>query len=324
MTREGLNYISYSGFSSNSKCPYSFWMKYVAKTTTPVPENSVNSLYGTTIGTIFEAFYRDRIWKDPSYQLRLRDLAEPYLDAAIKDTVKKGRIIDWNDEQANYHSKVDIIKDVHETIPLGLQAIRQNRLVGPRMDAELKLDFKFGHYIMGGRADFVIQRVPPFDDLVIIDGKGSKHREKYVDGTPTKKGVEVEGVQLKWYALLYRARWGVTPDKLGYLFWRFSGEEAMEWVTFTERDLDDLKSEVLSVLTRLDKSVRKLELVSSTPQAHDELRQELFPAQPSFSCKFCAFNEVCEEGQKQVQKTQRRGRLTLPEGVTELTLGSDD
>jgi hypothetical protein len=318
------NYISYSGFSTNNKCPYAYWNKYVAHTTVSELENGINALYGSTIGMVFESFYRDMLWRDASPVVKLQDLALPYLDAAIVDTKKKGRTIDWGDDKANYHSKSEVLKDVLETIPIGLDTIRRNRLVGPRMEAELKLDTKFGGYIMGGRSDFVIQRVAPFNDLVILDGKGSKHREKYVDGSPIKKGAKVEGVQLKWYAVLYRAKRNVVPDKLGYIFWRFSGDEAMEWITFSERDLDDLKAEVLSVIARIDKSARKLEDASDTPQAHDELRQELFPAQPSHNCTLCSFVTICEEGQKEIQKYRRRARLNLPAGVTELTLGSDD
>jgi hypothetical protein len=318
------NYISYSGFSTERKCPYSYWNKYVVKTTQVEPENGINALYGSSIGTLFEAFYRDRLWRDPKCAARLQDLAESHLDAAIDDTTKKGRVIDWLDEKANYHSKSEILKDLYETIPTGLQTIRQNRLVGPRMEPELKLDHKFGSYIMGGRSDFVIQRVPPYNDLVILDGKGSKHRDKYVDGQPLKKGEKAEGVQLKWYAVLYRARRRVIPDKLGYIFWRFSGELALEWIPFSEKDLDNLQAEVLSVIARIDKSVRKLEAIADTPQSHDELRQELFPAQPSHNCTLCSFVSICESGQKEIQKYRRRARLNLPEGVTELTLGSDD
>lgn len=316
------NYISYSGFSTERKCPYAYWNKYIAKITVE-PENGINALYGSAIGTIFESFYRDRLWRDPNCSNRLQSLVKSHLDAAIKDTTKKGCIIDWSDEKANYHTKGEILKDLHETIPIGLQTIRQNRLVGPMMEPELKLDTKFGSYIMGGRSDFVIQRVPPYNDLVILDGKGSKHRDKYVDGQPLKKGEKAEGVQLKWYAVLYRARCNITPDRLGYIFWRFSGDLAIAWIPFSEKDLDNLQAEVLSVIARIDKSARRLDSVSDTPQAHDELRQELFPAQPSHNCTWCSFATICEDGQKEIQKYRRRMRLNLPEGVTELTLGSD-
>lgn len=318
------NYISYSGYKEFEKCPYAYWYKYVTRYVLKVPENCINSLYGSTIGTVFEAFYKQQIWRDKDIPGRLLTLAPLHLDSAIKEALDKGRQLDWADETANYHSKQEILADLGTTIPIGVQTIRENRFVGPRMDAEFKLDYKFGKYIIGGRADFVIQRVKPLGDLVIIDGKGSKHRELYVDGHKLAKGQKVEGTQLKWYGLLYEAHTGTVPDALGYLFWRFEGERAIEWVEFKRSDFDTLKHEILSTLTRVDQATSKLEDAGRGSQAYDDLRQEYFPAQPSFGCTLCAFVTVCEEGKKQKQKSRPRPRQTLPEGVTELALGTDD
>jgi hypothetical protein len=159
---------------------------------------------------------------------------------------------------------------------------------------------------------------------VILDGKGSKHRETYVDGHKLAPGQKVEGVQLKWYGLLYRAHTGRIPEGLGYIFWRFEGEKAIEWVDFSESDLDRLKAEVLSVITRIDVATSRLSSLGRESQAYSDLRQELFPAQPSFGCNLCAFATICEDGKKQTKKSRPRPRLNLPEGVTELTLGIDD
>jgi len=317
------NYISYSGYKEFEKCPYAYWYKYVIRYALKIPENCINSLYGSTIGTVFEAFYKQQIWRDKDIPGRLLTLAPLHLDSAIKEALAKGRQLDWADETANYHSKQEILADLGTTIPIGVQTIRENRFVGPRMDAEFKLDYKFGKYIIGGRADFIIQRVKPLGDLVIIDGKGSKHRELYVDGHKLAKGQKVEGTQLKWYGL-YEAHTGTVPDALGYLFWRFEGERAIEWVDFKRSDFDTLKHEVLSTLTRIDQATSKLEAAGRGSQAYDDLRQEYFPAQPSFGCNLCAFATVCEDGKKQKQKSRPRPRQTLPEGVTELALGIDD
>lgn len=318
------NYISYSGYKEYEKCPYAYWFKYVIKYILKVPENCINALYGTTIGTVFEAFYKQQIWRDKDIPGRLLAIAPQHLDVAIKEALEKGRQVDWLDETANYHSKKEILVDLEATIPIGVQTIRENHFVGPRMDTEFKLDFKFGKYIIGGRADFIIKRVKPFGDLVIVDGKGSKHRELYVDGHKLAKGQKIEGTQLKWYGLLYEAHTGTVPDGLGYIFWRFEGERAIEWVEFSRSDFVTLKQEVLATLTRIDLSTSKLDAAGRGSQAYEDLRQELFPAQPSFGCNLCAFATVCEEGKKQKQKSRPRPRLNLPEGVTELALGIDD
>lgn len=318
-----MNYISYSGWKLYVQCPFAYWHSYVNKTVTSVPDNGVNTLYGSTVGLVFEAFYRDELWRHPDFLARLQALVEPNLDFAIREQRSRGRAIDWDDEKANYHSKAEVLVDAHQAIPRGVQVIRENRLIGPMAKAEVKLDSRFGNYTLGGRADFVIPRVKPYSDLIILDGKGSKHREKYLDGAPLQEGAAVEGLQLKWYALLYRERHRAVPDRLGYLFWRFEGARAMEWVPFTERDLDRLKSEALSNLTRIDNSEKRLSAVSGKRQTFQDLREELFPAQPGHGCNLCTYVSVCEEGQKKV-KSARKPRVTFPRGVEELALGLED
>lgn len=335
-----MTYLSYSGWKGYVTCPESYWHRYVNKTVLTIPENGVNSLYGSTVGIVFEHFYRDRIWKDPNYLTTLRALGEPTLDKAIKDQIKQGRIIDFSDEKSNYPKEKDgltpsaalqrgreeMLADVDASIIRGVNTIRENRFVGPVMEPELKLDTKFGPHIVGGRADFVIERMPPHNDIVILDGKGSRHREKYLDGKPRKKGEPVEGIQLKWYAVLYREKYGRTPNTLAYVFWRYSDEQAVEWVPFTEGDLDNLKAEILAAVKRIDRTTAQIDEVSSV-QSKRELREELFPAQVGHHCTLCAYTQVCEPGKKyvaQFEGRKRRVKVTLPKGVTELSLGLDD
>jgi hypothetical protein len=318
-----MNYISYSGWKLYVQCPFAYWHNYVNKTRTATPDNGLNTLYGSTVGLVFEAFYRDEIWRHRDYLKRLLDLVEPSLEFAIREQIQRGRRIDWGDEKANYHSRSEVIADARESIPKGVQTIQENRLIGPQAKAEVKLDSRFRGYILGGRADFVILRVQPLSDLVILDGKGSKHREKYLEGKPAKEGAVIEGTQLKWYALLYREQHKVVPDGLGYLFWRFDGKKAIEWVPFTERDLIQLRDEALANLSRIDTSEKRLLAVSGKRQAYEDLRQELFPAQPGYGCNLCAYVSVCEEGQKKV-KTAKKARVALPTGVDGLALGLED
>lgn len=331
-----MTYLSYSGYKTNGTCQFQYWNKYVNKTRLKLQENGVNSLYGSTIGIVFEAFYRDRIWKNLDYLKALEELAEPTLDQVIKDQIKQGRVIDWFDEKSNYpkekeglsasqafvQGRKELLSDVYESIPRGVDAIRSNRFVGPFMEAEMKLDTRFGPHTLGGRADFVVKRVVPHKDLVIVDGKGSRHREKYVDGTPRKKGQPVEGVQLKWYAVLYRELHNKPPDTLAYLFWRYAGKEAIEYVPFDKSDLDALKNEMLSTVRRIDRTTNQIAEVSS-PQAQREMREELYPAQPGFHCNLCSYLEVCEEGRNHKARSQRKPRIELPEGV-DLSLGLGD
>lgn len=335
-----MTYLSYSGWKSYVTCPSGYWHNYVNKTKLVNPENGVNSLFGSTVGVVFEHFYRDRIFRRPDYLATLHGLAEGTLNKAISDQIKQGRVVNWSDEKSNYPKekagltanqavqvgRQELLQDVSVAIANGVNTIRTHKFVGPMMEAEMKLDARFGPHTMGGRSDFVIQRVPPFSDVVIIDGKGSKHRDKYVDGKPRKKGEPIEGIQLKWYAVLYREKYKRTPDALAYIFWRFSGDQAVDWVPFTENDLNLLKEEVMATIKRIDRSVAHLEATAGT-QSRTELREELFPTQPGHHCTLCAYVEVCPDGEKyvsQFEARKRRVKITLPVGVTELSLGLDD
>lgn len=140
-----------------------------------------------------------------------------------------------------------------------------------------------------------------------------------------KPGQAVEGTQLKWYSFLYREHKGAAPDAIGYIFWKFGGVEAMEWVPFDASDLTNLKDEVIATVSRIDVSVSRLHRLASKPQERNDLRQELFPAQAGEGCSLCPYVPVCEEGQKKTRT--RKPRIELPDGVLIgdcLTLGLED
>lgn len=312
-------YLSFSGYKVYCECPKQYWHKYVDKTTPPKPDNCVNALYGSVVGVLFEHFYVNKWWRVDNVVSHMLSQVDDTLTKVMAD--QRGRIVDWNDEKANYHSRSELVEDIRASVPVGIKIIRENRFLGPTAIAEMKLDTDFGPHRVAGRADFVIERVKPHSDLIILDGKGSKHREKYVEES-----------QLKWYAFLYQAQTGRVPDKLGFVFWRFTGEKATMWVDFTRDDLDALKSEVLGTMDRVEKTVRRLNLLSDQPKSAYEERQEKFPAQPTYGCNLCSYLDVCEEGsakygknKKKAEGSPRRSKVTiLPgSGVRELSLDDD-
>jgi hypothetical protein len=143
---------------------------------------------------------------------------------------------------------------------------------------------KDGHEVQG-RADFIIKRIKPYDDLVILDGKGSKHREQYVDKE-----------QLIWYAYLYQRRNNRLPERLGFIFWRFEPTEAVDWLDFSSFDVASLSEDIDTTLSSIEH--KKNLLKSANTEAKLDLARELFPVQPEkFQCKFCRFSSVCIEGQ---------------------------
>lgn len=304
-------YLSFSGFKTYSQCPKQYWHKYVDKTTPPNPDNCVNALFGSTVGVLFEYFYAREYWRLPDVEQRMKNEASEVLDKVIRED-QRGKILDWNDEKANYNNRDGLVEDIQLAIPRGLQIIRENRFLGPVSIAEMKLDYKYGNHMVGGRADFVIERSKE-KDILILDGKGSKHGKKYVEDS-----------QLKWYAFLYEQHKGRLPDKLGFVFWRFEGQKAVHWIDVDRADILSLRDEVLGTMDRVEKSVRHLTVLSESPKSHFEAREEYFPAQPSFSCNLCSYLPLCDDGKKATRTNgfgSKTPKATIPgSGVRELSL----
>lgn len=269
-------YLSYSGFKSFSSCPRMYWHQYVGKTKLEIPDNKVNSLYGTVVGNLFETFYVRRLWRETGVEARMLSLVDGHYEAAFARENRDGGIR-WkaDDEKANYSSPEELLEDVRSTVPRGLRIIRHHRLLGPEQsEAEVKLDHMVDGHIIGGRADFLIKRIAPHHDLVLLDGKGSKWRDKYVDPR-----------QLKWYAMLHHLKHGFLPDKLGFVFWKFEPERALDWVDFTVADLLELQNTVIGAMREID-------------TAKAEGGNELFPVSPGDRCRLCAFRPVCPDGER--------------------------
>lgn len=277
-------YLSYSGHKTYKECPRQYWHRYIGKTKLPTPDNRVNALYGSAIGTIFELFYAEKIWMQPNVQPTLESKVDGVLDQILKRESRDG-VFDWKDPKANYKSLDALKREVIKSIPRGLSIIKHHRLLGPRADAEVKLDANINGHMVGGRADFIINRTKPHNDLVILDGKGSRHREKYVDHQ-----------QLWWYAMLYRNHHTIIPDKLGFLFWRQDPENSLDWVSATGRDLDALLDGVMHSIETIEEGKVRLAGLKEAQEIGAALR-ELFPAYMGSKCFLCSYLVVCQEGQ---------------------------
>ena len=274
-------YLSYSGYKTHWACPKSYWYGYISKPKLDVLENRVNSLYGTIVGTLFEQFYNERIWNTKGVEQQLLDRIPVAYEKALAKETRDG-VIQWKaqDEKANYASPEELFTDVRETIPRGIRIIRHHRLLGMNATAEVKLDQWVQGHKIAGRCDVLMRRIGPHHDLILLDGKGSKHRDKYVDSR-----------QLKWYAMLHRLMHKHPPDRLGFVFWRFEPEKAIDWVSCSLNELDELQAAVLTTIGDIEKGqAMTVSDLSSLPQA--------FPAHPGDACRFCAYLQLCNEGQK--------------------------
>jgi hypothetical protein len=275
-------YISYSGHKAYRDCPRQYWHRYVGKTKLATPDNRVNALYGSTVGTLFEAFYNERIWMRKGVQELLEAMVDPTLDGIIRRESETG-IFDWTDKRANYKSREAVRREVMKAIPRGMAIVRHHRLLGQPADAEVKLDSLIEGHMIGGRADFIMRRVKPHGDLIILDGKGSRHREKYVDPH-----------QLWWYAMLHRHKLGHAPDRLGFLFWRQEPETSIDWVDFDSRSLDDLCAGVLDSVQSIEAGRKALDAAGEVDGA---VLAATFPARPGDKCSLCAYRPACADGE---------------------------
>ena len=272
-------YISYSGYDTLESCRKSYYLGYIARLKPTKAENRVSMLYGDAVGKIFESFYSQEIWR-ANTTARLQALVQPTVERIVAKETEKGGVFHWTDPalKEGPNSLDEVIEDVRRTIPRGLSSIREHGLLGLDARAELVLDTDVGGHRIAGRADFVMTRHKT-RDLVLIDGKGSRHRDKYTNAR-----------QLRWYAMLYQMRFGAVPERLGFLYWRSEPHESLDWSEVRSDELEALRGAVLGAIAEIEGAKRDVERGASPYQ--------LFPPTPGFACRFCKFLEQCPEGQK--------------------------
>jgi hypothetical protein len=276
-------YLSYSGYKLYKSCPRAYYHRYLAKTENPERENKVNSLFGTVVGLLFEIFYAEKLWLTHGIVAQMQARAPGVLDQAIAREERSGSVT-FTDPRSNYKSRETLLADILEAIPRGVGIIRRYRLLGKDAQAEVKLDIAYREHMIGGRADFILTRIAPDSDNLLLEGKGSKWREKYVDP-----------VQLLWYAMLYEKHHGRLPDRLGFVFWRSEPEAAMDWIDVDPEKIRELWDEVLQTMDAITVHWNSMERLTSRGQL--PLLMEHFAAKPDrWGCKLCSYAAVCPEG----------------------------
>lgn len=290
-------YLSFTGYKKYKGCPRAYWHEYVHHTPIP-PDNCVGSLFGSVIGVVFENFYTNRMWRCSDPTEALSALVKDVAKTVIQKELKKGRTVNWKDRRMRNipRSLDELVASVREFVPNGLRIICKNRLLGTNARAEVKLDHLIGGHTIGGRCDFLMQRIAPLGDTILVDGKGSVHRDKYVDQT-----------QLQMYSMLHRRKYGRLPDQVAFLFWRSPPEQAMDWYTPTIESVEELEANVLETMGSIEKRMR----LPMSPQA--------FPVKPSpGKCKLCSYLSVCPDGT--AMTSENPPPVSSSSGVEDVTL----
>ena len=291
------SYISYSGFQTAQSCLHRYWHTYHGHTPHP-PDDRLGMLYGSVVGRLFEIFFKDRLWRERGSGARLKALVAPTVAAVMGEERKPkygrpGGTFVWRPDL--YANEAALISDVEHAIPRGIATIKAYRLINVDVQTEVKLDSTIEGHRVAGRADFIMVRVPPHSDLVIVDGKGSRKRDRYTDVK-----------QLQWYSLLYRERHGRLPDRTAFVYWHYEPPSNIDWCNVNAAEVDTLRNEVVTTMTDLGKRVKELGGSKSLP-----LVQAVFRPSPKIqNCRFCPYatEDICPKGGEVVAAARAKAR----------------
>lgn len=259
--RQGYDiYLSYTGRKTYLTCPKQYEFRYIKKEKGKYDPR--NSMFGSIIGKIFEWFYERKFWstEDPT--------------SACFDNMHDAMNLVFSKE--NFDPLMDpryvssLRDDLHKFIPSTIEVIRSNGFLTTYSRSEVDLTVTYAndkHNLtlkMGGRCDFI--HAGNRLNVSILDGKATKHREKYLDSD-----------QLIWYAVQHYLKYHVAPTKLGFLMFRFP-ENPVIWIDY---DADSMRT-----------------LVEETCVVANKIRLKIFDAKPSGECHRCDFKDRCDDGIK--------------------------
>lgn len=265
-------YLSYSGRKAYD-CPNQYHHRYVLKT--QVLRDPRTSFFGSMIGKVFEWFYERSVWSGPDPD----QVATSLIPEAVEYVLREEGFS--RSQDSKYVAGVE--EELYDLVPKGVSSIRANRLLSPNSRAEVDLTvnyFSSKHDLtvrLGGRTDFVHYQSP--EDVWILDGKGSRHREKFVDTE-----------QVIWYATQHYLKYHVAPSRLGFIYWRFP-DDPVQWVEYGEQSVRDSLNHTFDVARRI--------------------RLKMFDPRPSSSCHMCDYRSFCPEGTRYLaeRRVETGGRI---------------
>lgn len=296
--------LFWSSFSLYEKCPQRFlWSRGwedidlgagpgKPKPVTQAPTPRHHAVMGTVIQYAIERMYNDELYKDPK---------------ALVPTLMGIVDLEWERQEADSRNHMDyremeltrseMLQHCRDAVLNYLKTMKAHRFIGPYAKAEVGLVGWIDKYTqIGGRADVIIRR----DDtgITILDGKNSKRKDPDPD-------------QLRWYALLFKLSYKELPARIGFVWYRFpfdaeNGETGLDWIPFTELDLEGIAQRV--VQARLDMRKRKFQPTPSPPD-----------------CKYCEYELSCEARQTQraANAARRKPKEEQPRKTPKPDMGPD-
>lgn len=266
-------WLSWSAFIQYENCGKQYNYQRVQKKEPPEPDSKHNAIIGSVVQRVYEDFYNEEIWrKGPGTSDELIKRTEKHYYDFLDE-----EYIDFNDIKCRFSGPTEPLKECYEIVPKVLEGIKREQFLGPYAKSEIKFKERFGSDFLFGYVDFIIRKQD--GEVILLDGKSSKHREKYVDER-----------QLYFYALLFYLRYKKLPDKLGFFYYRFADQSdlAVDWIPVERAKVKRLKIQIEDTI--------------------DGIRNRKFPAKPKYThCQWCPYELICKERQEQ-KKTNRTKR----------------
>lgn len=268
-------YLSYSGRHTYMVCPARYKYMYIDRR--KEVSDRRDALFGLVIGKVFEWFYELRFWNN-------HDPVEASLESVGRAL---DQILEEEKIEIDHDFRDKLLKDLLYYVPFGIKTIKDNKLLSSNSRAEVKLDVYYNARSdltirLGGRADFVHQ-----DGCIqIIDGKGSKWRDKYTDPE-----------QLIWYATQFFLKYHIAPSKLGFIFWKFP-DDPVQWVSYND---DSIRSSL-----------------KQTTNVVQKILDKKFDSSPSSQCNMCGFG--CEDGKEFIESRKLLKSVNVKNSVFDIEI----
>ena len=243
---------------------------------------------GIVIAKVTETFYNDELWREPAGLVyRLKELTRREFTFEIAQHYIDPRMAPPREE---------MLQICIDGVTGFVGTVKHNRLVGPYARSEVDLVAYVNKYTpIGGRADYIIRREDT--GITILDGKNSVHKGRYTDPD-----------QLRWYALCFYLAHNVSPDRIGFVYFRYpygthkedgTEDAGVDWVDFTKEDLQGL--------------------AQRAAEARKGMHKEKFDPVPVPSkCRLCDYEDVCDARQAQRKQNRRK-----PKNTTDLFDGAE-
>lgn len=277
-------WMCYSYLDKYNTCPKQYWYDKVEEQKPPTPESKHNAIVGSVTQRVLEDYYNEELYEKVASEdmdNHLKRLSHEHFTDYIENNH-----IDWNDVTCRFDDKYEPLSEIQEILPKAIDRIQKEDLHGASSKSEIKIAVPFREeHMLFGYLDFIIRTGD--DEVILLDGKSSRHREEYVDPD-----------QLYFYTYLFLKKYEYFPDRVGFFYFRYAdqGEEAFDWIDVTKEDL--------------------LKIEKKSEETIKGILKEDFEADPDPKyCKWCPWESVCEERLEQKKKNKRKRRYQRGESL---------